>query len=193
MKMIPEYTNRPIAVLNAGLLGRRIACVFLAGGFKVHLQDASNTNLTDASTYIDKYQNEFVTGPRSSEDTGVSYNTFNDISSAVANTWLVIEAVPETLESKIKAFTEVNRYAPEDAIIASSSSLFKSYSVVEGVSTSRLTNVINMHFMMPPNIHSVELMSSGRTDPQIFPFLSDVMKRCGMVPFIVKKESMASG
>ncbi|KAK1773872.1 hypothetical protein QBC45DRAFT_426548 [Copromyces sp. CBS 386.78] len=49
--------------------------------------------------------------------------------------------------------------------------------------------VCNVHYTMPPTIRTVELMTSGHTHPEIFPFLSEVLKQCGMLPATARKES----
>lgn len=44
--------ERPIVLLGAGVLGRRIATAFLAGGYNVHIRDPSKKALSDAGSFI---------------------------------------------------------------------------------------------------------------------------------------------
>lgn len=46
-----------------------------------------------------------------------------------------------------------------------------------------------MHFVIPPDIRTVELMTSGETLPDLFPSFSQVLSECGIVPVTTRKES----
>ncbi|ELR06025.1 hypothetical protein VC83_04222 [Pseudogymnoascus destructans] len=48
----PPNPNRPAAILGAGVLGRRMALMCLAGGHDVHIRDPSADQLSAALTYI---------------------------------------------------------------------------------------------------------------------------------------------
>jgi len=56
-------------------------------------------------------------------------------------------------------------------------------------SKERRRLICNIHFTMPPGIRTVELMTDGETYPAIFPFLSEVLSKCGMLPATARKES----
>ena len=189
--MIADYTNRPVVVLGAGVLGRGIAAVFVAGGYTVYICDPSTQVLNEASAFIDANRSEFskLTTTKVSGSSRGSYRTFTEIKVAAQSAWLVVEAVPEKLPLKIQSFAEVDQYAPDDCLIASNSSSFKSRMIMEKVKEVRKKRVLNMHFYMPPDLCTVELMTSGQTEDQIFPFLSEVLSACGMVPVTAKKES----
>lgn len=45
--------------------------------------------------------------------------TFQDLKLAVADSWLIIERVPEKLDLKIDVFAELKKLARPDAILAS--------------------------------------------------------------------------
>ncbi|KAL5358434.1 hypothetical protein BJX96DRAFT_173434 [Aspergillus floccosus] len=185
--MTPSKT-RPVVVLGAGVLGRRIAAVFAAGGYKVHIRDPSVQALSDASAYIAAHIAEF-TAHTPDKPTPGTVDIFTTIADAVANAWLVVEAVPEKLDLKITTFGEVDRSTPADCILASNSSSFKSRLMVDGVSSARRARVLNMHFTMPPAIRTVELMTDGETESALFPLLSDVLRECGTVPVTARRES----
>ncbi|OJJ36279.1 hypothetical protein ASPWEDRAFT_108355 [Aspergillus wentii DTO 134E9] len=179
--------NRPVVLLGAGVLGRRIATLFLAGGFDVHIRDPSPDSLAAAADYIAAHVESYFRLTKSASIGTVS--TFTDIEPAVKDAWLVIEAVPEDLDLKISTFAELNQFAPNDCILASNSSSFKSRLMVTELDEETKKRVLNMHFTMPPEIRTVELMTSGQTDEALFEMLSDVLTRCGMVPVTARKES----
>ncbi|EAU33264.1 hypothetical protein ATEG_06720 [Aspergillus terreus NIH2624] len=187
MTITPSKT-RPVVILGAGVLGRRIAAVFAAGGYKVHIRDPSSQALSDARAYIATHIAEFTAHTPDKPVPG-AMSTFTSIADAVADAWLVVEAVPEKLALKIRTFGEVDRAAPADCILASNSSSFKSRLMLDEVRGARRARVLNMHFTMPPAIRTVELMTDGETEGALFPLLSGVLRECGTVPVTARKES----
>ncbi|KAE8371567.1 hypothetical protein BDV26DRAFT_298671 [Aspergillus bertholletiae] len=183
-----QITSRPVVVLGAGVLGRRIAAVFLAGGYRVHIRDPSPQALSDASSFIDSHLPDFTALTPSQRPAG-TYRTFTEIPAAVSDAWLVVEAVPEKLALKISTFAEVDRNAPADCIIASNSSSYKSRLMLDEVKPERRERILNMHFTMPPAIRTVELMTDGETSRKLFDLLTGVLKECGMIPVTAKRES----
>ncbi|KAK0653100.1 hypothetical protein B0T16DRAFT_444152 [Cercophora newfieldiana] len=187
----PTIGTRPIAVLGAGVLGRRIACVFVAGGYNVRIRDPSPQARSDAIAFIDTNKTQFASelNPTKSIAPG-SYTAVEDIDSAVRDAWLVIEAVPEKLELKIDTFGELDRKAPRDCIFGSNSSSFRSGLMMDKVeSQERRRLVCNVHFTMPPAIRTVELMMSGETEEGVLGFLQGVLEGCGMLVAVARKES----
>lgn len=215
---VKPRTDRPVAVIGGGVLGRRIACVFIAAGYHVHIRDISPVALCDAADFVDNHRAEFSLMPRihkaREEDNGrkadgtkeeaaisqvdlESYTsapygnckTFTELEPAISNAWLIIEAVPEILQLKIDVLGELDQYAPTDCYIGSNSSSMKSTLMLVKVSPKRQNKVFNIHFAMPPSIRIVELMTCGKTDPEAFPYLETVLGECGMLPVTARRES----
>ncbi|KAJ5101594.1 Dehydrogenase [Penicillium alfredii] len=213
-------TDRPIGVIGAGILGRRIGCTFVAAGYHVNIQDPSQESLQETKKYITAHKEEFSLMPRVSKDkeevmagggmgqgreteTSITkmdlemytqapfgnYKTFTEVEPAVANAWLIIEAVPERLELKIDTLAELDAKAPPDCILGSNSSSIKSSLMIAKVSPERRKRVLNTHFTMPPAIRTVELMTDGETDTVIFSYLEDVLGECGLLPVTARRES----
>lgn len=184
----PNIGSRPVVLLGAGVLGRRIATVFVAAGYNVRVRDPSQEARDAAIEYIDSHKNEFSRLSKGKRSYG-EYSAIADIDTAVKDAWLVIEAVPEKLELKIDTFAEVDQKAPADCIFGSNSSSIKSRLMIKKVSPVRRAQVLNAHFTMPPTILTVELMTDGETNPEIFPFLTKILDDCGMLPVTARKES----
>lgn len=183
---------RPIVVLGAGVLGRRIAAVFLAGGYTVHIRDPSAEALEEASTFIKDNFATFVglmPSPSSAASVTTALRTFTEIPEAVQNAWMVVEAVPEKLELKIETLATLDQHTPVDCVFASNSSSFKSGLMVEKIGNERREKTLNAHFTMPPFIRTVELMTDGVTKMEVLKVLSDVLRECGMIPVTAKRES----
>ncbi|OQE43421.1 hypothetical protein PENCOP_c003G04467 [Penicillium coprophilum] len=215
---VKPRTDRPVAIIGAGVLGRRIGCVFIAAGYHVHIRDPSSVALHDAAEFIEHHKAEFSLMPRIHKEreegsegkangpkaatsisqvdlessTSAPYGickTFTELEPAVANAWLIIEAVPEVLQLKIDTLADLDKYAPADCYIGSNSSSFKSSLMLAKVSHKRQKNVFNIHFAMPPAIRMVELMTCGQTNPDIFPYLEAVLGECGLLPVTARRES----
>lgn len=114
---------------------------------------------------------------------------FEELAQAVDNAWLVIEAVPEKLPLKIDTFAELEKVAPNDCLLATNSSSYKSSEMLDKVSAEAKPRIMNMHYYMPPQVMVVELMTDGHTIPSILEFLADRLREAATKPYIAKKES----
>lgn len=47
-----DFRSRPVVVLGGGVLGRRIAACWMAGGYLVRIRDPSTAQLEQSSEYI---------------------------------------------------------------------------------------------------------------------------------------------
>ena len=103
--------------------------------------------------------------------------TFDDLGEAVRGAWMVIEAIPERLDLKRQVFGQIDDLADEDAILASNSSALNDVKHPE--------RVLNTHYQQPPELNSVELMSSGQTDESLIEALMEKLPHYGLVPFRV--------
>ena len=146
-----DYKSRPVVVLGGGVLGRRIAACWVAGGFHVIIRDPSEKSRNDAVDYIKQNISTYLALTRS---TAGSYEAVEDFQSAVKNSWLVFEAVPEILGLKENTFLDLEKYAPQDCILASNSSSYKSSELLGKVNNATKTRVLNTHYMMPPQVGS---------------------------------------
>ncbi|MBE3044612.1 hypothetical protein IMZ48_19015 [Candidatus Bathyarchaeota archaeon] len=185
----PTVGSRPVAVLGAGVLGRRIACSFIAGGYNVNIYDLSPASLQDAADYVQAHADEFAAFRPSNSGNYGTCNVFDDLSASAKDAWLVVEAIPERIELKVDVFGKLDSICPPDCILGSNSSSYRSSLMVGKVSDERRRLVCNIHYTMPPQIRTVELMTAGQTHPEVFSFLEDVLRGCGMIPATAVKES----
>lgn len=176
--------TQPVTIIGAGTLGRRIAGTLAGYGQAVHLCDVSAAVLAagvaEARAIVARIT------PVSGTNAG-SVTPFDMLPDAVADAWLVIEAVPERLELKQQLFSELDELVRPDTILASNSSSFRTSQMINEV--SRPTRVLNTHFYQPPDLNGVELMSCGHTDPAIIERLSAYFTAHGLRPFHVQQES----
>ncbi|KAF9893960.1 hypothetical protein FE257_008931 [Aspergillus nanangensis] len=181
--------SRPVAVIGAGVLGRRIASVFIAAGYTVHLYDSSEEAAKQTTVYIQDHQEEYSAYVQGRGIKRGVYRIFTDMGTAVHDAWLAIEAVPEQLHLKKKVFGELDKLTPEDCILGSNSSSYKSSLMLDEVSAKRQQQVLNIHFYIPPAMRVVELMTDGETRSDVLELMKNILESCGMMPVVAQKES----
>ena len=178
--------QRPIAVIGAGTLGRRIALMFATQQGIVRVCDLSADQREAARAFIDKQLPKVVSTVPDGVPADVELS--DDLGASVADAWLVVESLPERLELKRQVFADLERFAPADAVLATNSSSYPSSRLADAVKTPE--RVLNMHFFMPPLANAVELMSCGHTDDHVIDRLMGVLPRYGLTPFHAKRESV---
>ncbi|TMM00110.1 MAG: 3-hydroxyacyl-CoA dehydrogenase family protein [Actinobacteria bacterium] len=183
-----DIDDRPVVVIGAGTLGARIALMFAAGGSPVRIFNRTPHRATAAKELIDQQVSDVrqslgLSAPRAGE-----VEVVTQLDRAVPGAWLVIESIAEDLALKRPLLGEVDRLADPDAVLATNSSSYPSSEMIDEV--ERPERVLNMHFLMPPQVNPVELMSCGRTDEAIIDALVDRLPRYGLVPFRVQRESV---
>lgn len=114
---------------------------------------------------------------------------FESLEEVVSNAWLVVEVVPEKIEMKIDVFAELATVSPNDCILVSNSSSYKTSQMLDKVHAGAKARILNMHYYTPPRIMAVELMTNGHTAEGIFPFLIERSKEAALIPYHVRVES----
>lgn len=187
---IPEdYRTRPVAVLGGGVLGRRIAASWVAGGYDVCVRDPDAAQRTACAEYVTANARDYPAAKKNVNGAG-RISTEAELADAVAGAWLVIEAVPEKLPIKINTFAELEARAPRDAILASNSSSYKSSEMLDKIQSDETkSRILNTHYYMPPQNNIVELMTDGFTDPRIIEFMVERQREAGTTPYVARKES----
>ncbi|MFF2807115.1 3-hydroxyacyl-CoA dehydrogenase family protein [Streptomyces sp. NPDC058000] len=180
-----DLHTRPVAIVGAGTLGRRIALMFTTRGGTVRIYDPVPAAGRAAQAYVE--QNATDTAARIEGGKPGTATATTDLVEALAGAWLVIEAVPERLELKKRVFAELDAAADADAILASNSSSYPTSRFIDRV--TRPERVLNMHFYMPPRQSAVDLMSSGRTDRAVLDLLLAELPHYGVFPFEAHRES----
>ncbi|MFD8674796.1 3-hydroxyacyl-CoA dehydrogenase family protein [Streptomyces seoulensis] len=180
-----DLDSRPVTVLGAGTLGRRIALMFATRGGEVRIYDPSAEAGKQACAYVEQHVSDIAARVEGGAPGSVAATS--DLAEALTGAWLVVEAVPERLELKRQVFADLDRLAEPDAILASNSSSYPTSRFIDHV--SRPERVVNMHFYMPPAQAAVDLMSSGHTDRAVLDLLLEVLPGYGVFPFEAHRES----
>jgi 3-hydroxybutyryl-CoA dehydrogenase len=180
---------REIAVIGAGTMGNGIAHTFAQYGFSVSLIDVSAERLEKAVQTIGGNLARQVTKGAISEDikasTLASIRTYTDLAQGVKNAELVVEAATEDVSLKLNIFKDLDKAAPNKAILASNTS---SISITRIASvTQRPGQVIGMHFMNPvPVMKLVEIINGYATRPEVTQTIIDLSILLGKTPCVVQ-------
>jgi 3-hydroxybutyryl-CoA dehydrogenase len=179
-----DIQNRPVAVIGAGTLGRRIAVMFASRGGTVRIHARRAEQLAAATEYVTETLPAVVAKRGFGEVGGAT--AAGSLDEALDDAWLVVESVPERLDIKIPMWGEIDRAAPSDTIFATNSSSYPSRLMAEKVRDK--SRLCNMHFYMPPDINGVDLMSDGETDRGLLDTLLTLLPEFGVHPFEARKE-----
>ncbi|MFW5903145.1 MAG: 3-hydroxyacyl-CoA dehydrogenase family protein, partial [Halolamina sp.] len=118
-----------VAVLGAGQMGHGIAQVSAQAGHDVVLRDvAEDIVAAGLESIADTLQGAVDRDLLTDDERRATLDRITgttDLSEAVADADLVVEAVPEDLELKTEVFRSVEHAAPDDAILASNISTWE--------------------------------------------------------------------
>ncbi|MDC8981927.1 3-hydroxyacyl-CoA dehydrogenase family protein [Mycobacterium marinum] len=179
-----DIRNRPVAVIGAGTLGRRIALMFASRGGTVRIYARRAEQRAQAAQYVADNL------PKLLQDRGFgevgSVTATDCLATALEGAWLAVESVPEKLEIKTALWGQIDQAAPPDTIFATNSSSFPSRLMADNVRDK--TRLCNTHFYMPPQFNALDLMSDGETDRGLLDTLLTVLPEFGVHPFEARRE-----
>jgi len=181
-----------VAVVGSRTMGRQIALQIAAHGVPVAMYDAVPAMLAQAEAAQRAIFATWVaTGQPPTTDEAAVFARLryeDDLGAALGDADLVIEAVPERVELKRQVFAAIDEQLREGAIIATNSSSIR-VSLLEDA-TGRPDKVANFHFFLPVwENPMVEVGGGTRTDPATLDALDAFVRRVGMLPLRVRKES----
>ena len=181
---------KTVAVIGAGIMGRGIAHAAAVGGYRTILEDLLPNALRKAETEIRANLDKAVElGKVSAGAADAAFGRVEyagSVEQAAREADLVIEAVPEEMESKIEIFTLLDKICRPATILASNTS---SLSITEIASvTYRAKKCVGMHFFNP--VHKMKLLEVVRaleTDDDALATAVEVGKRMGKEVVVIKE------
>jgi len=179
-----------VAVIGVGTMGRGIAHVAALGGYHTILEDLLPNALRKAEGEIRANLDKAVElGKVSAGAADAAFTRLEfagSVEAAAREADLVIEAVPEEMESKLEIFTLLDKICRPNTILVSNTS---SLSITEIASvTYRARKCVGMHFFNP--VHKMKLLEVVRaleTDDDTLATVVDVGKRMGKEVVVIKE------
>lgn len=183
--LFSKFMMHTVSVIGAGTMGNGIAHVFAQNGFIVKLIDLSKTQLDNAILSIEKNLGRQVSKNIITEEQKQialkNISTFISLADGISEADLVVEAVSESADLKLKIFSLADEAAPPHCILASNTS---SVSITKiAAATKRPEKVIGMHFMNPvPLMKLVEIINGFATGKETTKQIIALTKKLGKVP-----------
>ena len=154
-----------VVIVGAGLMGSGIAQVSAVAGHDVVMRDVADVALERArgaiETSLAKFAEKGALSPDDAQAALARITTTTDLD-AVAAADIVVEAVIEKVELKSEIFAELDRLAPDGAILASNTSAIPITRIA--AATQRPESVVGTHFFSPvPMMRLCELVRGLKT------------------------------
>lgn len=183
--------NERIGVLGAGVMGSGIAQVMAIAGHEVVCYDVSDEALEKGRGIADTgrfgVRSAVERGKLTAEeaDAALERLTFSSDLDQAASTDLVIEAVPERLDLKIRVFRDLDAKAPPTTILCSNSSGFPISAIA--AATDRPELVVGWHWASPaPVMRLAEIVRTKETSDATIETVTRLAAGAGKNPIVVK-------
>ena len=174
-----------ISVIGAGTMGNGIAHTFAQFDYKVQLVDLSENSLKKGIATITKNLDRMIAKGRITEEDKLrtlnNITTYTSLQKGVEYAGLVVEAATENLELKLNIFRDLDKFCPDNTILATNTS---SISITEiAAVTSRPEMVIGMHFMNPvPIMKLVEIIKGYNTSQETYEIVKVISEKLNKTP-----------
>jgi 3-hydroxybutyryl-CoA dehydrogenase len=181
---------KKIGVLGAGVMGSGIAQLSAETGFHVYLRDIEDRFVQGGLNTIRKNLEKAISKGKMTQQKaeGVLAKITGgvDLTAALKDADLVIEAVTESMDLKKKLYREMDPLCPPRTILASNTS---GLSLTEIASvTGRPGKVIGMHFFNPvPAMKLVEMIRGQSTSEETFQAIKALALKMGKTPITVNE------
>jgi 3-hydroxyacyl-CoA dehydrogenase len=178
-----------VAVVGAGLIGRAWSMVFAQAGWDVALTDAAPQATERALDLVREGLAELQAHGLIADAAGAlkRVRIAASLADSLDGASFVQENTPETLEAKLAIFTELDRLAAPEAILASSTSTIVASRFTEALKTRHRCLVA--HPVNPPHlVPVVELVGAPWTAPEIIDKAKTIYLSVGQQPIVVKRE-----
>lgn len=186
-----HFETPRVAIVGTGETGRGWAALAVAAGWPVTIYDNDAEALASAADVIGDRVVHLVRLKRA--ETAVAEAALNQMRvgrsllQAVADAAWIIEALPEELQTKVKALQQMEQVARQAAIITSSAS-----GLGPSILSSRLERPERFMVTHPINpvelIPLVEVVPSPKTDPACIEDVRFWLGLLGRAPIVFKKE-----
>ena len=173
-----------VTVIGGGTMGNGIAHVFALKNYNVSLVEM-NSELADKAiaTITKNLERQVKKSAIKEEDKSKALSNIKKVvgvNNTPVNSDLIIEAIYEDKEAKLKVFRELHDKIKEESIFASNTS---SISITELSAVTRPERFIGMHFMNPvPMMQLIEIIRGYSTSMETFEAIKFVAIKLDKIP-----------
>lgn len=180
-----------VTVAGSGVLGYQIAFQTAFHGFNVTVYDVNEAVLEKAKAKFNilsqSYSHDLKATPDQLKATFDRLHYQSDLSQAVKEADLLIEAIPEDPTIKTNFYIQLSKVAPEKTIFATNSSTLLPSQFAQA--TGRPDKFLAMHFANTIWINNTaEIMGHSGTSQEVFDEVVAFAKAIGMVALPLRKE-----
>lgn len=182
---------KKIVVVGSGNMGRQIALNTAKYGFTVVQNDISEQALQSAQEWGKKYlAGRVAKGRMTQEEADNAFRNLtyeSEMTKAVSEADVVIEAAVENLELKQKIFAQLDKLCPARTILATNSSSIGSSKIA--AATCRADRICNMHYFNPALVMElVEVVRNPQTSDETVELIMELCRATGKTPILLQKE-----
>jgi L-gulonate 3-dehydrogenase len=181
--------KRNVAIVGAGLIGRAWAAIFARAGWNVRLTDPHIPTLMAAPRLI---RDELLMLARHGladdpEGATARFSAAGNLEEALNDVEFVQENGPEKVDDKRVIFGQLDRLAPKDALLVSSTSAITASRFTENL-PGRARCLVG-HPVNPPHlVPLVELCGAPWTSPDSIERARAIYRQIGQVPVTINRE-----
>lgn len=180
-----------VTVSGAGLMGTQIAMQVALHGYQVTTYDVFPAQLEKAKAFADDWfakrvqKGKLTAAEAAAAQLALHYSA--DIQAAAGQADLIIDAVPDILDIKIKSLKALDEVAPAHCIYASNSSYIVSSRFCHAVKDP--SRVLNVHFFNPALVMKiVEVVKGPHVSQETFDVAFQFVESIGKTPVKIEKE-----
>lgn len=180
-----------VTVSGAGLMGTQIAMQAALYGYQVTTYDVFPAQLEKAKAFADDWfakrvqKGKLTAVEAAAAQLALHYSA--DIQAAAGQADLIIDAVPDILDIKIKSLKALDEVAPAHCIYASNSSYIVSSRFCHAVKDP--SRVLNVHFFNPALVMKiVEVVKGPHVSQETFDAAFQFVESIGKTPVKIEKE-----
>lgn len=180
-----------VLVVGSGAMGTQISALFALGGYDVTISDLDMNALGRSRDEVRRRLGRMAekgSRTRNEIDDALARMAYTTDSMEAARTAdFVLEAAVERLDIKRQLFADLDKAAPEHAILATNSSTIPSSLLIDA--TGRPDRVCNMHFFNPALVmQCVEVVRNPLTSDKTVEATAELARRIGKQPVRLNKE-----
>ncbi|ALC90760.1 3-hydroxybutyryl-CoA dehydrogenase [Bacillus sp. FJAT-18017] len=182
---------KKVTVIGSGVMGHGIAQVYALAGYPVRMYDLKDEFLQKAMELVRSnlsllVQEDVITEQQKAAAIELIVPT-TDLEEAVQDADFITEAIPELLELKWELFSNLEKFAKPEAIIASNTSTFPISRLIEKATTPE--RMLITHFFNPAQlVPLVEIVKHDNVAQETVQVTKDLMSEIGKTPVVLNKD-----